>query len=34
MAWVVQDMRALPGRFEAGSFDIVVDKAGTDGAYG
>lgn len=32
MEWVVQDMRTLPERFAAGSFDLVVDKAGTDGA--
>lgn len=32
LEWVVHDMRALPERFEAGScFDLVVDKAGTDG---
>lgn len=32
LEWVVQDMRTLPARFEAGSFDLVIDKAGTDGA--
>lgn len=31
LEWVEHDMRALPERFEAGSFDLVVDKAGTDG---
>ncbi len=33
LEWVVQDMRALPHSFGAGSFDLVVDKAGTDGAF-